>query len=178
MLGLATRRSSVKRKIVRVRLSFVRGTGGRGVPGHCSEPNPRPSGVIASLKLVTRDPVTIRTVQRHQPGLLTQFDGNENCAIIADGERGCGRCLHLTSPMVRVCKPKPTGKASLTAPWNLRTMPGPAGARGGRIGSGAQRAAPSPSAPSTEINSLPRSAPASRSPSRPHRDVRGCRRAG
>src|SRR3954463_9119929 len=36
------------------------------------------------------------------------------------GGRACGRCLHLTSPMVRVWKPKPIGKATLTAPWNLR----------------------------------------------------------
>ena len=66
-------------------------------------------------------PVLVRAVQRHQPGLLTQFDGNENCAIIADGERGCGRCLHLTSPMVRVCKPKPIGCTPI-APWNLRSI--------------------------------------------------------
>src|SRR5580693_6643122 len=31
------------------------------------------------------------------------------------------RCLHLSSPMVRVCKPKPIGMATLTAPWNLRS---------------------------------------------------------
>jgi hypothetical protein len=29
--------------------------------------------------------------------------------------------LASDSPMVRVWKPKPTGKATLTAPWNLRS---------------------------------------------------------
>src|SRR5215218_423637 len=52
--------------------------------------------MIAALKLVTRHPVPIRTVQRHQPGLLTQFDRNENCANMGGGERVYGRCLHLT----------------------------------------------------------------------------------
>ena len=33
--------------------------------------------------------------------------------------------LASDSPIVRVWKPKPIGKATLTAPWNLRTLPNP-----------------------------------------------------
>src|SRR5438034_7794739 len=76
--------------------------------------------MIATRQLVAGQLVLVRAVQRHQPALLTQFDGNENCAITAGGGRAYGRCLHPTSPMVRVWKPKPIGKATLTAPWNLR----------------------------------------------------------
>src|ERR1700756_3024932 len=79
-------------------------------------------GVIASFQLVARNPIPLRAVQRHKPRLLTQFDGNENCATMAAGGRAYGRCLHPTSPMVRVWKPKPIGKATLTAPWNLRFL--------------------------------------------------------
>src|SRR5437667_6202962 len=77
------------------------------------------SSMIATRQLVAGQLVLVRAVQRHQPALLTQFDGNENCAITAGGGRAYGRCLHPTSPMVRVWKPKPIGKTTLTAPWNL-----------------------------------------------------------
>src|SRR5882724_4969318 len=52
--------------------------------------------MIAALNLMTGYPVPVRAVQRHKPGLLTQFDCNENRAIIAGGGRVYGRCLHLT----------------------------------------------------------------------------------
>src|SRR5439155_26336654 len=92
------------------------------------------SSMIATRQLVAGQLVLVRAVQRHQPALLTQFDGNENCAITAGGGRAYGRCLHPTSPMVRVRKPKPIGKATLTAPWNLRILrtTSPAPARSGR----------------------------------------------
>ena len=53
-------------------------------------------GMIAALQLVTRNPVPVRAVQRHQPALLAEFDCNENCATIVGGGRVYGRCLHLT----------------------------------------------------------------------------------
>ena len=52
--------------------------------------------MIATLQLVTRDPVPVRAVQRHQPALLAEFDCNENCATMTGGGRVYGRCLHLT----------------------------------------------------------------------------------
>src|SRR5260221_10158571 len=47
-------------------------------------------------------PILVGAVHRYQPALLTEFDRNENRAIIADGGRAHVGCLHLTSPMVRV----------------------------------------------------------------------------
>src|SRR5215211_4236844 len=75
--------------------------------------------MIAAGQLVTRDPIPVRTVYHHQPGLLAQFDRHENRANMAND--GCANvgCMHLTSPMVRVCKPKPIGCTPI-APWNLR----------------------------------------------------------
>src|SRR3954463_15450266 len=52
--------------------------------------------MIAALQLVTRNPVPVGTVQRHQPALLAEFDCNENCATMLGGGRVYGRCLHLT----------------------------------------------------------------------------------
>src|SRR6516165_3342727 len=68
---------------------------------------------------MARNPIPIRTVHRYQPALLAQFDRNKNRASTIRGGRAYGACLHLTSPMVRVCKPKPIG-GTPTAPWNLR----------------------------------------------------------
>src|SRR5215218_5648900 len=76
--------------------------------------------MIAAGQLVTRDPIPVRTVYHHQPSLLPQFDRHENRANMAN--HGCANvgCMHLTSPMVRVCKPKPIGCTPI-APWNLRS---------------------------------------------------------
>src|SRR5215211_902676 len=84
--------------------------------------------MIAAGQLVTRDPIPVRTVYHHQPGLLAQFDRQENRANMAND--GCANvgCMHLTSPMVRVCKPKPIGCTPI-APWNLRSCRGGAGAQ-------------------------------------------------
>src|SRR6516225_7117355 len=68
---------------------------------------------------MARNPIPIRTVHRYQPALLAQFDRNKNRASTIRGGRAYGACLHLTSPMVRVCKPKPIG-GTPTAPWNLQ----------------------------------------------------------
>src|SRR5215211_9148289 len=75
--------------------------------------------MIAAGQLVTRDPIPVRTVYHHQPSLLAQFDRHENRANMAND--GCANvgCMHLTSPMVRVWKPKPIGCTPI-APWNLR----------------------------------------------------------
>src|SRR4029077_9152024 len=54
------------------------------------------SGMIAAFELMTGNPVPIRAVQRNQPGLLTQFDCNENRATMVGGGRVYGRYLHLT----------------------------------------------------------------------------------
>jgi hypothetical protein len=45
--------------------------------------------------------------------------------------------LHPTSPMVRVWKPKPIGKATLTAPWNLQARHAPRIRRGLSVKHGA-----------------------------------------
>src|SRR5882762_8731728 len=60
--------------------------------------------MIAAGKLMPGYPVPVRAVYRHKPALLAQFDCNENRANMADGGRAYVGCLHLTSPMVRVCK--------------------------------------------------------------------------
>src|SRR5215218_10937431 len=75
--------------------------------------------MIAAGQLVTRDPIPVRTVYHHQPSLLAQFDRHVNRANMAND--GCANvgCMHLTSPMVRVWKPKPIGCTPI-APWNLR----------------------------------------------------------
>src|SRR5215204_441349 len=75
--------------------------------------------MIAAGQLVTRDPIPVRTVYHHQPSLLAQFDRHVNRANMAtDGCANVG-CMHLTSPMVRVWKPKPIGCTPI-APWHLR----------------------------------------------------------
>src|SRR5215216_3941033 len=75
--------------------------------------------MIAAGQLVTRDPIPVRTVYHHQPSLLAQFDRHVNRANMAND--GCANvgCMHLTSPMVRVWKPKPIGCTPI-APWHLR----------------------------------------------------------
>src|SRR5215217_1524697 len=74
--------------------------------------------MIAAGQLVTRDPIPVRTVYHHQPSLLAQFDRHVNRANMAND--GCANvgCMHLTSPMVRVWKPKPIGCTPI-APWHL-----------------------------------------------------------
>src|SRR5215211_6480617 len=77
--------------------------------------------MIAAGQLVTRDPIPVRTVYHHQPSLLAQFDRHVNRANMAnDGCTNVG-CMHLTSPMVRVWKPKPIGCTPI-APWHLRVI--------------------------------------------------------
>src|SRR5262245_28960582 len=67
---------------------------------------------------MTRDPIPVGTAHHRQPSLLAQFDRHENRAImVRDGRANVG-CVHLTSPMVRVCKPKPIGCTPI-APWYL-----------------------------------------------------------
>src|SRR3984893_8646440 len=78
--------------------------------------------VIPVLHLVPGNLIPVRTVQRYQPGLLAQFDRNKNRANMPCDGRAYGRCLHLTSPWVRVCKPKSSG-CTLITPWNLRCRP-------------------------------------------------------
>src|SRR5262249_9790994 len=78
----------------------------------------QPSGV-AALKLMTRQPAPIGTVHHRQPRLLAQFDRHENRANMVRDGRANVRCVHLTSPMVRVWKPKPIGCTPI-APWHLR----------------------------------------------------------
>src|SRR5215204_7254579 len=75
--------------------------------------------MIAAGKLVPRDPIPVRTVHHRQPGLLAQFECDENRANMANDGRANVGCVHLTSPMVRVCKPQPIGCTPI-APWNLR----------------------------------------------------------
>jgi hypothetical protein len=50
---------------------------------------------------------------------LAQFDRDENRANMARDGRARVRCMHLTSPMVRVWKPKPIGCTPI-APWDLQ----------------------------------------------------------
>src|SRR5262245_51514137 len=69
---------------------------------------------------MTRDPVPVGTAHHRQPRLLAQFDRHENRAIMVRDGRANVRCVHLTSPMVRVCKPKPIGCTPI-APWDLRS---------------------------------------------------------
>src|SRR6202043_194501 len=66
--------------------------------------------------------ILVRTMHGDQPTLLAQFDCNENCANMGRDGRALVGCLHLTSPMVRVWKPKPTGCTPI-APWYLRDRP-------------------------------------------------------
>src|SRR5262249_18840849 len=77
------------------------------------------SGTVSHLDLVVGHPILVRTMKCHQPVLLAQFDCNENRAIMTRDGRAHVGCLHLASPMVRVCKPKPIGCTPI-APWNLR----------------------------------------------------------
>jgi len=54
--------------------------------------------VITALHLVPGNLILVRTVNRHQPSLLAQFDCTKNRAnAVCDG-RAYGGCLHLTSP--------------------------------------------------------------------------------
>src|SRR5262249_50140040 len=68
---------------------------------------------------MTRDPIPLGTAHHRQPSLLAQFDRHENRANIVRDGRANVRCVHLTSPMVRVWKPKPIGCTPI-APWYLR----------------------------------------------------------
>src|SRR5215204_7045379 len=85
--------------------------------------------MIAAGKLVPRDPIPVRTVHHRQPGLLAQFECDENRANMANDGRANVGCVHLTSPMVRVCKPKPIGCTPI-APWNLQSPLAPRHAEG------------------------------------------------
>ena len=79
------------------------------------------ASMIAALHLMARYPILVRAVYRHQPALSAQFDRNKNRAKIIPDGRAYGGCLHLTSPLVRVWKPKPSGCTPI-APWNLRCL--------------------------------------------------------
>src|SRR5262249_1733705 len=85
---------------------------------HALEQRPQ-SGTVSHPAPVAGHPVSVRTMKCHQPVLLAQFDCNENRAIMTRDGRAHVGCLHLASPMVRVCKPKPIGCTPI-APWNLR----------------------------------------------------------
>src|SRR5262249_35913654 len=78
------------------------------------------AGVVPALQLMTRDPVPLGTAHHRQPRLLAQFDRHENRAIMVRDGRANVRCVHLTSPMVRVCKPNRIGCTPI-APWDLRS---------------------------------------------------------
>src|SRR2546430_6794291 len=78
------------------------------------------AGMIAALQPMVRYLVPVWAVHRHQPTPLAQFDRNENRATIARGGRVHRGCLHLSLRWFECWKPKPIGKATLTAPWNLR----------------------------------------------------------
>src|SRR2546423_5359551 len=75
--------------------------------------------MIAALQPMVRYLVPVWAVHRHQPTPLAQFDRNENRATIARGGRVHRGCLHLSLRWFECWKPKPIGKATLTAPWNL-----------------------------------------------------------
>src|SRR5262245_65974678 len=71
---------------------------------------------------MTRDPIPLGTAHHRQPSLLAQFDRHESRAIRVRNGRANVRCVHLTSPMVRVWKPKPIGCTPI-APWYLPAPP-------------------------------------------------------
>lgn len=75
--------------------------------------------MIATLQLMVGYLILVRAVHRHQPTPLAQFDRYKNRANIALDGRAYVGCLHLTSPLVRVWKPKPSGCTPI-ATWNLR----------------------------------------------------------
>src|SRR5205823_1645258 len=81
------------------------------------------AGMIAALQPMVRYLVPVWAVHRHQPTPLAQFDRNENRATIARGGRVHRGCLHLSLRWFECWKPKPIGKATLTAPWNLPSIP-------------------------------------------------------
>src|SRR5262245_30890215 len=70
---------------------------------------------------MTRDPIPLGTAHHRQPSLLAQFDRHENRAIMVRDGRASVGCVHLTSPMVRVWKPKPIGCTPI-APWYLHAL--------------------------------------------------------